>query len=138
MHPSQRLVRPIYTLAFVLYALVFFYNNNRADDHPVQWLHVIPTIVLVWAAARDIQRRFTVMNIGGGKLRYHSGMLSKTTRTMDLARIQDVRVDQTLMQRMFGVGNISVETAGEASRLSMANIDNPQGVADFILDSAHK
>ena len=138
VHPSKRLVRPIFTLAFVLYALVFFYNNNRADERPVHALHGVPTLVLLVAVARNIKRRFTSITIGGGKLRYESGLLSKTTRAMDLARIQDVRVDQTMLQRMLGIGSISVETAGETSRIAMENVDNPQGVADFILESARK
>jgi uncharacterized membrane protein YdbT with pleckstrin-like domain len=138
VHPSKRLVRPIFTLAFALYALVFFYNNNRKDNSPVHALHAVPTIVLLLAVARNIKRRFTTITIGSAKLRYESGLLSKTTRTMDLVRIQDVRVDQTLVQRMLGIGNIAVETAGETSRISMENIDNPQGVADFILESARK
>ena len=62
-------------------------------------------------------------------------MLSRSTRTMELSRIQDVRVDQTLLQRMIGIGTITVETAGETGRLSMANVDRPQTVADIILDS---
>lgn len=138
VHPSVRLVRPFYTLAFVLFALVFFYNNNRPEDRAIHILHVIPALVLLFAIARDVKRRFTSITIGGTKLRYESGFFSKTTRTMDLTRIQDVRVDQTLLQRMLGVGKISVETAGETGHLSMDNIDNPQGVADFILESARK
>ena len=38
------------------------------------------------------------------------------------------------MQRMFGVGNLSIETAGEASRLTIVDVDNPQALADEILD----
>ena len=57
---------------------------------------------------------------------------------MDLVRIQDVTVNQTALQRLLGIGTIAVETAGETSRISMANVDNPHGVADFILESARK
>jgi uncharacterized membrane protein YdbT with pleckstrin-like domain len=138
VHPSKRLVRPIFTLAFVLYALVFFFNNNRDDNQPLHALHIVPTLVLLFAIARNIKRRLTKVTIGGGKLRYESGLVSKTTRTMDLVRIQDVRVDQTVLQRMLGIGDIAVETAGETGRISMRNIDNPQGIADFILESARK
>jgi len=51
--------------------------------------------------------------------------------------VQDVRVDQSLGQRLLQIGNLSIETAGEASRLTMENIDNPQQVADEIIDAAH-
>jgi len=47
-------------------------------------------------------------------------------------------VDQSMTQRMFGVGNISIETAGEASRLTLEDIDDPQTVAEQLLDRAHQ
>lgn len=133
IRPSTRLVRPLYTLCFLLVALVYGFNNNRPD--PVDWLMIIPALVLLWTVWRHIRLRFTTMTLQGGKLRYETGMLSRFTRTMELARIQDVRVDQTLLQRLIGIGTITVETAGETGRLSMQNVDRPQSVAEFILDS---
>jgi len=48
--------------------------------------------------------------------------------------LQDVRVDQKLMQRLFQVGDLAIETAGEASRLTIRNVDNPQALADEIMN----
>jgi membrane protein YdbS with pleckstrin-like domain len=42
------------------------------------------------------------------------------------------------MQRIFNVGNLSLETAGEASRLTIHNVDKPQALADEILNRAQK
>jgi hypothetical protein len=42
------------------------------------------------------------------------------------------------MERMLGLGTISVETAGETSRLSMAGVAQPQEVADYILEAVRK
>jgi hypothetical protein len=38
-----------------------------------------------------------------------------------------------MTQRMFGVGNMSIETAGAASWEAIKDVDNPQAVADEIL-----
>jgi putative membrane protein len=135
VRPSQRLVRPFYTLSFLLGALVYGFNNNRAN--PMDWLMIFPLLLLLWTVVRHIRLRFTTLTVGGGKLRYETGMLSRSTRTMELARIQDVRVEQRLLQRMLGIGKITVETAGETGRLSMDSVDRPQAVADFILESRH-
>jgi len=83
---------------------------------------------------RLFQRQMTTVTVAGDRLRYESGAISKTTRTIQLSKVQDVRVDQRPMQRMFGVGNISIETAGEASRLTIPDVDKPQAVADEILN----
>jgi uncharacterized membrane protein YdbT with pleckstrin-like domain len=47
-----------------------------------------------------------------------------------------VRVDQTLMQRIINVGNLSVETAGGSSRIAIPSIDRPHQAASHMLDLA--
>jgi len=98
----------------------------------------LPVLVLVWPATRALRRRFTRTTLTADRLRYETGMAAKSTRTIQLSKVQDVRVDQRLSQRIFNVGNLSIETAGEASRLTIHNVDNPQGLADEIMDRVQK
>jgi hypothetical protein len=35
------------------------------------------------------------------------------------------------------VGELSIETAGEASRLTVHNLDDPQAIADHIVEVSH-
>ena len=93
-----------------------------------------PLAVFIWPAARASKRRFTRTVIAGDRLRFETGMTSKSTRNIQLSKIQDVRVDQKLRQRIFNVGDLSIETAGESSRLQIHNVDNPQGLADEIMN----
>ena len=94
----------------------------------------VAPIIFLPAFMRLFQRQMTKVTVAGDRLRYESGAVSKTTRTIQLSKVQDVRVDQRPMQRMFAVGNISIETAGEASRLTIPDVDSPQAVADEILN----
>lgn len=134
VHPTKKWISLSYTVTFmVIIAAVIAYVNYFADLPA--WPLIIPALLLLWPISRDIRRRFTKITIVGDKLRYECGVLSRTTRTIQLSKIQDVRVDQTLRQRLFGLGNLSIETAGETSRLVIANIDQPQQVADEIMDA---
>jgi len=92
-----------------------------------------PALLALFVAIRHVRRRMTKITVLPDKLRYESGLFAKTTRTVELMKVQDVRVDQTLGQRMFNIGNISLETAGGSSRIVMASIDRPQEAADHIL-----
>jgi uncharacterized membrane protein YdbT with pleckstrin-like domain len=109
--------------------------DNEWRDRP--WILVIPVLLLVWPIRRHIAQRFTKATIAGDKLRYEVGALSKSTRNISLPKVQDARVDQSVVQRMFAVGNLSIETAGETSRLTMRNVDQPQQVAEEILAASH-
>jgi uncharacterized membrane protein YdbT with pleckstrin-like domain len=107
----------------------------RTEDN--QWLMILPPLILLWPASRWVRRQSARTIINGDRLRYETGLAAKSTRTIQLTKVQDVRVDQSIVQRMFNVGNVSIETAGEASRLTLVNVDNPQGLADDILNRAH-
>jgi uncharacterized membrane protein YdbT with pleckstrin-like domain len=98
-------------------------------QHWVPWL---PVLLLLWPLKRHLRNRLTKMTILDDRLRYETGLLSKTTRTILISKVQDVTVHQRLGQRIFGVGDLSIETAGEASRLTIPDIDWPQGIADHI------
>ncbi len=133
MRPSSKLLKPVYTLSFVLIAIAYGYNNNRTDRQ--DWLVIPPLLLLGWTVFRHIKLRFTSLTVAGRRLRYDVGMLSRSTRTMELAKVQDVHVNQTLFQRILGLGNLSIESAGETGRLSINNIDRPHDVAEFILEA---
>lgn len=101
-------------------------------------LMLVPLVVFFWPASRAFRRRYTKAVISGDRLRYEAGLAAKSTRTIQLSKVQDVRVDQRMMQRVFNVGDISIETAGEASRLSLLNVDDPQALADEILNRSSR
>jgi membrane protein YdbS with pleckstrin-like domain len=101
-------------------------------------LLIAPVAILLWPAMKALERQFTKASISGDRLRYETGMTSKFTRTIQLSKVQDVTVSQGMLQRVFNIGNISIETAGETSRLTIPNVDQAQELADEILNRAHR
>ena len=96
------------------------------------WIPWLPALLLLWPLKRHLRNRLTKMTILDDRLRYETGLLSRTTRTILISRVQDVTVHQRVGQRIFEVGDLSIETAGEASRLTISQIDRPQEIADHI------
>ena len=102
------------------------------------WIPWMPVLLLLWPLRFHARNRLTKITIMDDKLRYETGLLSKTTRTILISRIQDLTVHQRFGQRIFGVGDLSIETAGEASRLTIPEIDGPQEIADHINELSEK
>ena len=50
-----------------------------------------------------------------------------------MAKIQDVTVRQTFGQRLLGVGDLMLESAGESGAMSIENLDRPRELADAII-----
>ena len=135
LRASLKFVKLGYVVSLLLAVGIAVYLFSIHNEDERMWaLLALPALVALFAAIRHIQRRLITLTITGDRLRYEAGLLSKTTRTMGLAKIQDVRVDQTLGQRLLNIGDLSLETAGETSRIVIESIDRPQAAADHILE----
>jgi uncharacterized membrane protein YdbT with pleckstrin-like domain len=107
-------------------------------DTKTSWVQLVPLLLLLWPAVLWLRRQFTKTVLAGDRLRSESGITSRSTRIIQLSKVQDVRVDQGLIQRLFGVGDVSIETAGETSRLSIINVDQPHQVAEQVMTASQK
>ncbi len=136
IHPTRKWLRLQYTTVFILVCLSIFVINNYVQVENESVL-LLPVLLFLFPMFGSLRRRFTKVTVTGDKLRYETGILSRTCRTIQLSKVQDVSVVQTLWQRLVGIGSLSFETAGETSRLTVANIDDPQAIADHIIDAAH-
>jgi hypothetical protein len=90
------------------------------------------------ALKRHLRNRLTKMTILDDKLRVRKGPSEQDhAHHPDLAR---AGCDGASARRpkIFGVGDLSIETAGEASRETIVNIDRPQEVADHINEHSQK
>jgi membrane protein YdbS with pleckstrin-like domain len=97
---------------------------------------LIPVVLAIFVVIRHIRRRMTRITVTADHVRFESGLFSKITRTVELMKVQDVSVHQTLGQRLFKIGDISMETAGVNSPIVMSSIDDPHTAAEHILKMA--
>lgn len=134
VRPTMKFIRMGYTTVFVLIAISLALASNL-PQFPL-WVAGALAVLLLWPAMRQVRRRFTCLTVKEGKLRYESGVLSKTTRSFPLGRIQDVRVHQGLGQRMFGIGDLSIDTASESGPLVVRNVDHPREIAELLSEAA--
>jgi membrane protein YdbS with pleckstrin-like domain len=127
-----------YALCGLLEAAIAVYWQTSPDhpDVPIWVPLALPLALQVLTAIRHLGRLTTRLTIEGDHIKFESGLLSRSMRVMELAKVQDVRSEQSLGQRMVNTGNLSLETAGESSRIVMPSVDRPQYVAEQILGMA--
>ena len=140
LRQSLKFILASYLLCLaVVIGIFILWQTEKSAGTPaeyVQWLFLLPGVLLIATMVQHVQRRLTKLTVLEDRLRYEAGFFSKTTRTMELSKVQDVRVDQSFGQRILGIGDLSLETAGETSRIEIDMIDNPQAAADRILEMA--
>jgi uncharacterized membrane protein YdbT with pleckstrin-like domain len=138
IQPTTKFLKAGAALAALLVIALEIVIFTQVQESARIWLMFLPLLFLLWPAVRYLRWRFTKATIAGDRLRYETGLAAKSTRTIQLTKIQDVRVDQQLVQRMFNIGDLSIETAGESSRLTIHNVDDPQTLADDLMSRAQK
>jgi uncharacterized membrane protein YdbT with pleckstrin-like domain len=137
IRPSMKTVYAAYVLAVVVIVACQWAYFEYLDDKP-RWLLAVPLLALLPPIRMHLSRRLITLRLHDDHLTLESGMLSRTRRTVDMAKIQDVTVHQSLGQRMMGVGDLMLESAGESGRISLQNFDSPRDLADSIIDNSKR
>lgn len=122
--------------ALVFLALEILYLAEWRDKMD-PWVMALPPLILLWPLVRWLKWRVDRIVVAGDRLRFESGVMSKDVRTIEISKLQYVRVHQGLVQRMFNVGDIGFETAGQGTWMPMRHVDNPQQLADDLMNRAH-
>ncbi|MDQ4005683.1 MAG: PH domain-containing protein [Actinomycetota bacterium] len=69
---------------------------------------------------------------------HRSGWLAKRSMEMPLERINDVRFQQTVLERVVGAGDLIIESGGEYGQNHFRDIRDPEGVQKLIYERAEE
>ncbi len=138
IRPTAKFLKAGFVLCgLIVLVLDVLYFTQWRDAAPA-WVAIIPLVILAWPGSRWLRRGFTTTTITGDRLRHETGFTSRMTRNLQLSKVQDVRIDQSVIQRMFDIGDLSIETAGETSQLRLVNVDSPHRLTDEIMARVQK
>src|SRR5881394_3191960 len=80
--------------------------------------------LLRWPAPRLARWATSHFLITTDRAMRRSGLIGRSAATVPLARVTDVRVHQSLLQRLVNAGDLTIESAGAAGRLRFDAIPN--------------
>ncbi|MER2133605.1 MAG: PH domain-containing protein [Arthrobacter sp.] len=150
VHPVSPLVRGWIALAAIAYFLgrdsaeAFFLRERPGgplpDGTPLLWA-VIGLVVLVLAVAVVffLSWWFTRYQVSDDHVRVRSGVLFRQHRQARLDRVQAIDINQPLLARLFGLGELRFEVAdaGESAvRLAYLRLDDASALRATILERA--
>ncbi len=137
VRPSRRQAHALLVLCLIPIGALLRYLFFTAPDAPKAWLlaGLIPFLIPLRQYYRSWTTRLTVED---GILRFQQGLITQNTASIALERIEKISVHRTIWQRLWGIGDIDIESAAESGAVKMAGIDDPQAVADRILALARQ
>ena len=90
--------------------------------------------LLLIPAYYHLKRNMVRYTLTDSKIEIDYGLIARTTRNIPLAKIQDVTVSASILQRILGFGDVVVDNASELGGTTVLhNINNPRHYADLIL-----
>ncbi|OFE12551.1 hypothetical protein PHACT_04880 [Pseudohongiella acticola] len=85
-------------------------------------------ILMVWY----LKCKSTRLDFIGNDLVLERGLLSKNRTELDVSRIRTVNVYQSFFNRIFGVGRISIYTAGDDPEIDVSGLPDPHDLRELI------
>lgn len=99
---------------------------------PIAVLITLPLLLI--PAFKHLRRNTIKYTLTDSKVEIDQGFIARKTRNIPLRNIQDVTVSTTILQRIFGFGDLVIENANEVGGQTLLdNIPNPRRHAELLL-----
>lgn len=133
--PTLMFVKVGYALAALGALFLAAFTSVFLSSWISVWLSVfIGLLLFLIPAYYHFMRKMVSYKLTESKLEIDEGFISRTTRSVPIRRIQDVTVSATMLQRMLGVGNLTIDNASDdGGKVVMKNINTPKFYADVLL-----
>ena len=131
-HDSPSAVALLLTAA-LKWLLVFLVDLFVVTAFGWSWLAlVVPMVVAaVWLGRNFIRYRTTVYRVSSQRLEIQTGIFNQQSITRELHEMTDALIDRPFVQRLFGVGTLTVQHRTQAAVVLKA-VQNPEAVRDIL------
>lgn len=103
------------------------------------WISVGLIVAGLGVTARGLLRWLTTLHvITNERVIYRAGLLSKTGKEIPHEVINDVAFNQRALERIFGTGDLLIESAGTHGQSRYQDIPDPEGVQSLIYSAREK
>lgn len=133
VHPHwRRVVVPVVLVPVIVVvaSYLWFVVPGSASWHPLRIaILVIALLALAWWSLRPWLRwRTTRYIVTTRRVVTRTGVLSRNGRDIPLTRVNDVSFQHTLVERLFGSGTLTVESAGERGQVVLSDVPRVEAV----------
>jgi uncharacterized membrane protein YdbT with pleckstrin-like domain len=125
-------VRPVLVLAVALTAMIVAWVMLPTNEGGRIGVYVVGSAALVLALVKGVWPllvwRCTHWVLTDERVLLQSGVLTRDRRDLPLARVNDHAMSQSLLDRMFGSGTMTIDALGERGPAVLAGVPRVQAV----------
>jgi len=135
LHPHWWYLAPSVTSLVVSLVLALF-ALSRGDGFGDKVLKIVTLALLlvcvVWTLVRYVRWITTYFVVTSDRVIYREGVLRKVGVQIPLERVNNVNFNQSIFERLIGVGDILIESGGQDGKQSFSDIARPMAVQNEI------
>jgi|TARA_B110000967_G_C18768866_1_gene501972 uncharacterized membrane protein YdbT with pleckstrin-like domain len=131
--------RPFLFIFYIISNIAGLLVALRLDQQSLQiiglgvWLGTIIGL-LIWY----VHTKSTKLSITDNDILLERGLLSKERREVAIGKVRTVNVKQTFLNRILGVGEISIFTAGDLPEIVVKGLPDPNKIREIIKRTQNK
>lgn len=85
-----------------------------------------------WLLKRVVEWRFTYFVVTTERVIYQQGVAARRSKSITIDKINDIETDQSIFERVLGVGDVRIESGGEDGSSTFSDINRPIFVKNTI------
>jgi len=138
-NPKMPRNRPFVFIFNIILNIVGFVSAFRFEEQALQitglvvWIATI-VFFLIWF----IHTKSTKLSITNTDILLEKGLLSKERREVAIEKVRTVNIKQTFLNRILGVGEISIFTAGDLPEIVVPGMPDPNKTREIIKQKQNK
>jgi len=124
------IIREFLVLVAALIVISILLANDASE-----WLSLAVAVLAIVLVARGLVRWFTTLHvITNQRVIYRAGLIAKRGKEIPLEVINDVAFNQSMFERVFGTGDLLIESAGTHGQSRYKDIPGPEQVQSLIYE----
>ena len=138
-NPKMPRNRPFVFIFNIILNIIGFVSAFRFEEQALQitglvvWIATI-VFFLIWF----IHTKSTKLSITNTDILLEKGLLSKERREVAIEKVRTVNIKQTFLNRILGVGEISIFTAGDLPEIVVPGMPDPNKTREIIKQKQNK
>jgi uncharacterized membrane protein YdbT with pleckstrin-like domain len=115
-------------LLFYIITVTAFYFNSIAGFVFLSFT-CIPLVYLIW---KIFERKYDIWVVTNLRIIDEFGVLSHNAKESPIDKVNNVSFTQTFWGRLFGYGNVQIQTAAESGITTYYSVSNPRLLTDTV------
>ena len=138
-NPKMPRNKPIVFMICVILNVGGLVAAFRLDQQSLQiiglgvWLGTI-----IWLLVWYLQIKSIKLSVTNNDILVERGLLRKNRKELAIDKVRTVEVDQDFIERIFGVGEVRVFTAGDLPEIVVKGLPDPNRIRELVKQNQHK